>query len=362
MKRAAPFLAFTGLLLGGCFSGGEQTRPVLSPITESVYAAGTVKATNQYTVYPVVSGILQAILVEAGDTVRAGTPLFRVENRTAGLHTESARLALELSRQNNRDSFGKLREAELQVRTAREKYQLDSVMYRRQQRLWEQNIGTRLEYEQRQLAFTSSGSAYRAARSNLALLRTQLQNELRQARLAYDISRQLQQDFVVTSSLAGRVYDVLGEKGELVSPQTPLAIIGKSNSFLLELEVDEDDIGRVKTGQTLVATLSGYPGQVFEGRVNKIFPIMDERSRIFKVEAGFNRPPAALYPNLTAEANIIIRTKDKALLIPKEYLVEDRYVYLAKDRRRAVKTGLRDYRKVEILAGLDTSDLIFKPR
>lgn len=361
MRRAAPFIALIGLGLGACFNRGEKTKPVLSPITESVYAAGTVKAANQYTVFPLVSGILQDILVEAGDTVRAGTPLFRLESRTAGLNTESARLALELSRQNSRNSFGKLREAELQVSTARDKYRLDSVMYRRQKRLWEQNIGTRLEFEQRQLAFTSSRSAYRAAKSGLALLQTQLRNELQQAGLAYDISRKLQQDYLVTSSLAGKVFDVLGEKGELVNPQTPLAIIGKNNSFLLELEVDEDDIARVKTGQTLVATLSGHPGRVFECRVDKIIPILDEQSRIFKIEASFKDPPAALYPNLTAEANIIIQTKSKAVLIPKDYLLDDQYVYVAKDRKRAVKTGLRDYRKVEILSGLDTADVIYKP-
>jgi HlyD family secretion protein len=362
MKRVGSIIAVIGLALGACSNRWEQTKPVRSTVTESVYAAGRVKATHQYTVYPVVSGILQDLLVDAGDTVQPGTPLFRLENRTAGLNTESARLALELSRQNSRNSFGKLREAELNVSTARERFRLDSLVYRRQQRLWEQRIGTRQDYEQRQLSYTGSRSAYRAALSGLVLLRAQLRNDLQRAHVSYDISQHQQADYLVSSRLAGKVYDVLRGKGELVSPQTPLAIIGENNRFLLELQIDEDDIARVQVGQALVLTLSSYPGQVFAGRVDKIYPIMDESSRIFRAEASFRYPPAALYPNLTAEANIIIRTKEKALLIPKDYLVDDHYVYIAKDRKRAVKTGLRDYRQVEILAGLDTADIIYKPQ
>src|SRR5688572_4384201 len=123
-----------------CSDGWERTKPVLSSVTESVYAAGIVKANDQYTVYPLVSGILVDIMVKAGDTVKAGAPLFRLDNRTAGLNTENARLALELSQQNSRSTFGKLREAELNVNNIREKFQLDSVMYLRQKRLWEQKI------------------------------------------------------------------------------------------------------------------------------------------------------------------------------------------------------------------------------
>lgn len=349
------------VFLGACSGRWEQTKPVLSPVTESVYAAGTVKAANQYTVYPVVSGILQQILVRAGDTVRPGAPLFRLEDGTVGLQAENARLALELSRQNNISSSGKLREAQLNVNATRERYRLDSVMFRRQQRLWEQKIGSLQEFEQRQLAYTHSRSAYRAAQASLSLLQNQLRNELQRAHVSYDISRRLQDDYLVSSSVSGKVYDVLREIGDLVSPQTPLAIIGHSNRFILELQIDEQDIARVKPGLAVVLTLGSHPGQVFDGRLDKIYPIMDEQMRIFRAEASFANPPAALYPNLTAEANIILQTKEKALLIPKEYLVDDTCVWIAKDHKRVVKTGLRDYRKIEILAGLDTSQVIYKP-
>ncbi|AMM51452.1 hypothetical protein TH61_10085 [Rufibacter sp. DG15C] len=362
MKKYIRVIVLLLLLVVSCKEKQEKTKPRLSAITESVYASGTVKAAEQYTAFPVVSGIVQTILVKAGDTVQKGAPLFLLEDNTASLNARNAQLALELSRENNLASSGRLQEAQSAVRIAREKYQLDSSLYQRQKRLWQQRIGTQVELEQRQLAYTSSRSNYTAARANLAQLNKQLRNEWQRANVTYDISKQLQSDFVVRSSISGKVYDVLMDKGELVSPQTPLAILGQANNFLLELEVDENDIVRVRRGQPVVILLDSYKGQVFEGVVEKIYPIMNEHSRTFKVEARFVKPPATLYPNLSAEANIVVQTKKNALLIPVEYLVEDQYVLVEPDQRRPVKVGLRDYRKAEILQGLDTTQFIYKPQ
>jgi multidrug resistance efflux pump len=59
------------------------------------------------------------------------------------------------------------------------------------------------------------------------------------------------------------LYDVLVDEGTLITPQTPLAIIGKANS-LLELEVDENDMVRVAIGQKAIVTLDSYKGEVLK--------------------------------------------------------------------------------------------------
>jgi multidrug efflux pump subunit AcrA (membrane-fusion protein) len=107
--------------------------------------------------------------------------------------------------------------------------------------------------------------------------------------------------------------------------------------------------------------MDSYKGQVFEGVVDKIDPIMNAQSKSFTVEASFVNPPATLYPNLTTEANIIISVKEKALTIPRTYLVDDNYVILSSKEKRKVTTGLKDYQKVEILDGLKATDIILKP-
>jgi HlyD family secretion protein len=362
MKTLNYWVALTLVFTGACSDHRERLKPTLSTITESVYASGTVKAAGQYSAFSTVSGIVADLWVQAGDTVGKGQVLMRLENQTARLHTEDARLALELSHENSRRQSGRLRELELQVSQARGKYQLDSSLYFRQLRLWEQQIGSRLDLEQKQLAFITGRNHYQAARSALAQQRTQVRIDLQRARVNYDISRHQANDYVVRSNIDGKVYELPREIGELVTPQTPLAILGRTDRFLLELQVDEQDIARVKTGLPVAITLDSYPGRAFAGRVEKIYPLLDDRSRTFQVDACFVDPPPALYPHLTAEANIILETRQHVMVIPRDYLVEDRYVWAAKDRKKAVQTGLRDYRKVEIRQGLDTSQFIYKPQ
>ena len=147
----------------------------------------------------------------------------------------------------------------------------------------------------------------------------------------------------------------------MLNTQSPVAIIGDAVDFLLELQVDEYDIARIRIGQKVVLNLDSYKGQVFEAVITKINPIMNDRSRSFTVEAGFVTKPPVLYPNLTTEANIILQTKEKALLIPRNYLIDDSVVILQNKEKRKVTTGLKDYNKVEILNGLTSNDIILMP-
>jgi multidrug efflux pump subunit AcrA (membrane-fusion protein) len=96
--------------------------------------------------------------------------------------------------------------------------------------------------------------------------------------------------------------------------------------------------------------------------VHKIHPIIDSRLRTFQVDARFVNPPSVLYPNLTAEANIIISQKKRAILIPRDYLVNGSYVLTKKNKKLKVRTGLKDYEMVEITSDLDTSQYIYKPK
>jgi multidrug efflux pump subunit AcrA (membrane-fusion protein) len=183
-----------------------------------------------------------------------------------------------------------------------------------------------------------------------------------QSRNNLAISKKNESDFTIRSEINGKVYSLYKEAGEMVNPQTAVALVGDASIFLLELQVDEYDIARIREGQSVLVSMDSYKGQVFEATVSKIYPAMNERSKSFSVEATFVTQPPLLYPNLTAEANIVIREKKKALTIPVNYLVNDSTVLLSKNKNRIVKTGLKDYQKVEILSGLTASDIIYKPQ
>lgn len=360
MLKLSPILLL--FIFVACNKERPSTKPTVQNITESVYASGTVKAIGQYNVYATVSGILQSKKVAEGDTVIQGQTLFQLESVTSGLNTENSRLALELTKENSSKGSDRLQEIEASVNQARDKYLLDSSIYERQKKLWEQNVGSQLDFEQRQLSFNASKNNYQAARNKLAQAKLQLQNDLKRAEVNYDINQKFQKDYSIRSAINGRVYDILKDVGELITPQTPIAIIGKADTFQLVLEVDENDIVRIKQGQEIIVTMDSYKGQTFNAMVDLIYPIMNERSRTFTIEAHFTNPPPQLFPNLSLEANIVIQTKNKVITIPKEYLFENKYVFISKDEKREVKTGLRDYKKVEILEGLDKEQVIYLPQ
>jgi multidrug efflux pump subunit AcrA (membrane-fusion protein) len=139
-------------------------------------------------------------------------------------------------------------------------------------------------------------------------------------------------------------------------------VIGNYQDFVLELQVDENDILRVQNGQKVILTLDSYKNQSFEAKITKISEIMNERSKTFVVEAKFTKAPPKLFPNITFEANILLSKKENAVLIPRNYLKQDSIVTLASGEERVVKVGLKDFQKAEILSGLKATEEIVKPK
>ncbi len=367
-KCRCPMLAISNRLLipvlllfflPGCKTKTEETQPVLQNITESVYAPGVVKSKNQYEVHATVSGLLRQILVDEGSLVKKGDPLFVLSNETSRLNTENARLAAENAAFGAQDN--RLNELKVGIDLARQKMQSDSVLMTRQRGLWAQQIGSKVDLELKELAYNSSKTAYETAVFRYNELRKQLQFAAAQSQKSLSISKTMEGDYTVRSRTDGRVYNISIDNGEIVTPQLPLAVIGDASDYYLELQVDEYDIVRMSVGQKILVSMDSYKGQTFEAAVSKINPIMDERSRTFIVEATFTQKPEVLYPNLTVEANILIRTKQQALTIPRSYLVQDSFVVLKNNEKRRVQTGLKDYQKIEVLSGLTGTDVIIKP-
>lgn len=348
-------------LLVSCSKERAHVKPTVSDITESVYASGKVKAEQQYNVYSTVNGILQSILVKAGDSVSIGTPLFVLDNMTSELNSQNALIALQLSEENNKSNSDKLKEVEANLELAYQKYLLDSSLFTRQKKLYEQNVGSKLDFEQKQLNLVSSRANYESAEARFKQLKTVLAKELKNAGLNYSISQKLANDFTIKSTVNGRIYDILKEQGELITPQTQLAVVGSGTQFYIELEVDENDISRIKVGQEILVNMDSYKGEVFTAKLSHIYPIMNERTHTFTIKANFVEQPKVLYPNLSLEANIVLNTKKNAIVIPKEYLVDGKFVLISEDEKQEVKTGLKDYKKVEIISGLDSTQYIYKP-
>ena len=343
----------------GCKEKAETTKPQEQSITESVYASGKIKSRDQYDVFSPVSGIIKEVYVKEGDTVCKGDALISLINEVPKLNTENARIAATY--QSIAANQDRLNEALQNIDFARAKLESDSLLLVRQQHLWANEIGTRHDLEQRELSLKNSRVALETAKLRYQQLKQQLRFSELQSQKALQISHTTADDYIVRANENGKVYHITRMPGETVNQQTAFAVVGAAGSFILELQVDEYDIAKIQLGQKAIISMDSYKGQVFEGTVISVDPIMNSQSRSVTVEASFIKQPPVLLPNLTVEANIIIRQKEKALTIPRNYLVEENYVVLGSGQKRRVKVGLKDYQKAEILEGLTATEIIRKP-
>ena len=347
------------VMIAACKDQVETTSPVRENITESVYASGILRSKNQYQVFSTVNGLLQKVYVDEGDTIKKGAPLFSILNETSSLYRENAQLAADLA--DFRSNQNKLEELKLNIDLAKSKLLNDSLLMVRQQNLWSQNLGSRIEVERAELNFKNAKTAYSSAKLRYADEKRRLEIVSKQAQKNLQISLKNEGDFTITSNISGRIYSLLKEQGEMVNTQTPMAVIGDATDFILELQVDEYDITAIKPGQEVKVTMDSYKGKVFDAIVSKVNPILNERSKTALVEAVFVKQPPSLYPNLTLEANILLEVKENVLTLPRQYIYKDQFVITAAGDTLAIKTGIKDYLKAEILEGITENDVLILP-
>lgn len=359
LKYSYVFLIFPSMFFS-CGKKTEQTKPKLTTLSESVYASVTAQPEDLYQVYASSSGILDQIFVEEGDSVKEGQVIAKIVAQKSQYNVDNAQLSVDLAKEKYQGQNNLLISLADEIKTTQKQLKLDSTNYVRQKSLWSQGVGTQLELDQAKLRYELSKGNLDRLKLKYASNKIELENSFKQSqnnlkKLENDLS-----DYVVRSKLNGEVYSVLKRVGEQISPQEPIAKIGKSKSFVLELMIDEVDIVNVKIGQQTIVTLDAYKGKTFDAVITKIYPNKDIKTQTFKVEAKLDQSPENLFAGLSGEANIVISQKKNTMTIPVEYLIDGQKV-LTEQGEVNVKTGLSNLKEVEILSGLDTNTVILKP-
>lgn len=345
--------------IGACQSKQVSISPVRQSITESVYASGIIISRNQYEVFATVSGIVKDIIADEGATVAMGSPIISIINDAQQLQSDNARLSADFN--DLHVNRGKIEEAKSFVDLTKNQMENDASLLKRQKNLWAQGIGSKVELEQRELALEKAKNNYASAKETMKELERQLAYLSKQAQNNLSISNKNTADYLVKSKVKGKVFKMNLARGEIVTPQIPIAIIGDDEKYILEMQIDEYDIISIQLGMKVLVVLNSYRDSVFDALVSKINPIMNIQSKTFTIEAEFVRPPKALYPNISFEANVVISTKKDALLIPRNYLLNDSIVVNKSGKRLNVKTGLKDYQMVEILSGINAKEELIIP-
>ncbi len=199
-----------------------------------------------------------------------------------------------------------------------------------------------------------------AAQTTLDQLATQLSEF--EARIAAQEDRIA--DLVLRAPMDGIILRKDGEVGEIAGTAMAdvLFWVGNPKPLRLVADVNEEDIPRVRTGQKVLLRNEGFKDEVLLGQVGEITPKGDPATKTFRV---YIHLPAEtpLKIGMSAEANIVTRERDKALLVPTEALSGQRLFLIENDRLRAleVKTGIRGTRAMEILEGLPEDVRVASP-
>jgi multidrug efflux pump subunit AcrA (membrane-fusion protein) len=153
-------------------------------------------------------------------------------------------------------------------------------------------------------------------------------------------------------------------EGQYVVEGTELYLLADLSNVWLVAAVYEFDLGRVRVGQPVAATVSAYPGREFQGRVVFIEPVLDAETRTVRVRAVLPNPRGELKPGMFADARLSVALGDR-LSIPKAAAIDTgarQIVYVETSpgsfTPRPVKLGATAGDRREVLAGLQEGEKV----
>jgi len=354
-------LSVLALLVVSCGKEKATVQPQWRTITQAVYASGKIYPVGFTRMASKVPGIVEAVLVEPGDTVVKGQPLLRIRAVSSELALESAQTVYGLARENAQTQGAVLGSVTADLESARERLELDSINASRLRRLLSQQATAQATYDAAQTQYEISRRQYAKALDVYSATRKKLFVDQRTAELNVSIQRSLRDEFILTAGDAGLVYDVLPKVGELVMPQQPLIEIGHAHLVEVELSVDEADVALVRVGQPIVFSLDAFKGRTFQGSVISITPRVSNQDKTASVTARIVTDGARLLPGMSLEANIVIDRKERALVLPREIVPATHILNVKRNgsvQSVRVTTGLEDLRYMEITGGLNDKDEI----
>lgn len=309
--------------------------------------AGTVKARRRAKLSPEMGGRVVYLGAREGQRVKAGDLLLRLEDseyRASMTHAESAFEAAQAS----------AREACLSA-------ELATKELTRNQELRRQGIVSDSVLDQ----ITNQRDAARARCEALTA-------EARRAEAAVAVAKANFRRTELRAPFDGMLVELTTEIGEWVSPSPPavpippVADILDAESIYVEAPIDEVDAGRLLAGYPVRIRLDPFPDQSFPGHLIRVAPFVRDiegQNRTVDVEVELDDKQFArtLLPGTSADIELILQARDKALRVPTHTLLDGDRVLLIEGKKlmaRDVKPGLRNWEFVEITSGLKEGDRI----
>ena len=272
---------------------------------------GNVQTKQNLVIYPEMAGILNRVYVKEGQKVTKGQLLASIDDGGMGQQVD-----------------------QLQIQAG-----LAKTIFERQERLWNQKIGSEIQYLQ-------AKSTYEGQQKTVNQLKRQLEKSS------------------VRAPFSGIIDDVISEQGSVVAPgQSQLMRIVNLDNMYIETDVPESYISSVSINKEVQVE---FPilGKTMNAKIRQTGNFINPANRTFKIEVAVPNKDRTIKPNLTAKLKINDYTNKNAILIPQDIISEnakgEQYIYVVKDKNGKyaiadqviIETGKTQGDVIEVLKGL----------
>lgn len=365
MVRFNSIIASTICILVFASCGNEKMKdsPTKRDLAEVVYASGNIYPEDEYKVFSNVTGFLEQVLINEGDTINSNDVMFLIGGPNRQSETQATTLALRIAEENLGKGSPLLAQLEQKYLNTKSKAANDSINLNRYNGLVKSGAVSQSEYDRIKLQAETSQRDEQSALDQLNAQRRSLEVELANARNRFNQAVNNYGDGTIKSAISGRVFEIYKQIGDYIHQNEAIALIGSGNKPVARLSIDEADLALVKVGQKVYIKLDALPGKTLLATVKKIYPKLNKAEQSFRVDASFDEiPPVDLY-GLNIEANILIKEAKNILTIPRKFLLDGDSVAIKRDGNEMkvkVEIGVSDLSFVEIRKGISETDELIK--
>ncbi len=317
-------------------------KPTNKTIIKETVATGSIVPKEEILIKPNISGIIDKIYIEAGDSIQSNDLIAQL------------RVVPNVSN---------LASSKNQITSAKIALDNETKSFNRQQELYKKGVISANEFDKAEVAYKQAQQTYQAAKQTYEIIKTGTSAGLDNAA-----------NTQIRSTISGMVLEVPVKEGNQVieannfNEGTTIATLANVDNMIFEGKVDESEVGKIKEGLPLEITVGAIENKKFEAILDYIAPKgVDENGAIqFEIEGTLkNRDTTFIRTGLSANASIILAKAEDVLAI-KEALVqfdkETKKPFVEvktgeqEFERRDIELGISDGLYVEVLNGLDKDD------
>lgn len=309
----------------------------LRDISQSVSYAGSIESATQVKIASEIAGRVSAVTFEELDEVSQGQVLLKLDDAAIKARLNQAKEALN--------------QAEINLVNAK-------ITLNRVEKLFEKGFASREQLDVAQQAYDVSRALVKQSQSNYEVIRVRLEyTSIRAPVSGTVVSKNVAVGEIVAGPLGG---------GGLAMP-SPIAEIADLNNLLVDVDVDELDIGKIKVGQKASISVDAYPDKMFNGVVDEIASATTGRREVgitYRVKVNIEGHEKMLKLGMTANVDFVISSRKQVLTVPRIAILvqgSKKFVFTVSDQklhRREIMTDLESEDFMEVTSGLASGEKV----